>query len=108
MKTLKKHKLKINEKFMYNSTVSLYKFSEQLEKKYCFTEATTAQLRKLDIPTTKACYGLNNAYGGHYFGMFGNLIRKKDVVKLEAYFATKKLKRNVDCGFAYVAKIYYR
>lgn len=105
MKTLKKHILKINPKYMAYGTANWYKQSDYLSKYYCFTEATVTQLRKLNIPTIKATYGLNNAYGSHYFPMTGNLIRKKDTEKVQEYFNGRNLKRN-DAGFEFIAGIY--
>jgi hypothetical protein len=105
MKTLKKHILQINPKYMKFGTANWYKHSDHLSKYYRFTDDTTTQLKNLDIPTIKACYALKNIYSGSYVPMLGNLIRIKDVPKVKEYFTTKNFKNNPLASFVYTPSI---
>jgi len=87
---------------MYNCRANWYGCAEQMKRYYSLTDATVVQLAKLNIPSIKATYALDNAYGSHYFPMICNMIRNKDVPKIEEYLMSRKnLKRKICAGYQY-------
>lgn len=95
MKTLKKHILPINPKFMAYGTANWRQNKKHLSKHYCFTDATVSQLRKLNVATIKACYDLDNPISRLWVPLLGNLIRIKDYHKVEEYLHSVKQRKQL-------------